>query len=86
MNPQPPRIEFPCDYPIRIIGVDRDDYRERVLDVVRRHAELVSDVSVRASRGAKYLSVAVKIRATGEPQIRALHTELLATGGVKLVL
>lgn len=86
MNAEPPRIEFPCDYPIRIIGVDDDDYRKRVVEVVKRHAQIVSDVRVRASRGAKYLSVAVEIRATGEPQLRALHAELLATGGVKLVL
>ncbi len=86
MNPQPPRIEFPCDYPIRIIGLDDDDYQQRVLEVVKQHAQVVSDVGVRSSRHARYLAVAVKIRATGESQLRALHDALLATGGVKLVL
>ena len=39
-----PTIEFPCSYPIRIIGVDGDDFARRVLEVVRQHAVGVSPV------------------------------------------
>ncbi len=83
---EPPRIEFPCDYPIRIVGLNDDGYREHMLDVVERHAVVVGDPTAQASRGDRYTSLLVVIRATGQPQLEALHKDLLATGRVKLVL
>lgn len=82
------RIEFPCDYPIRIIGEQRDDFRATVLDIVRDHAETVIEqsVNVRESRDGAYCSVRVTIVATGENQLRALHRALMAEPAVRMVL
>ena len=84
----PLTIEFPCSYPIRIIGKDGDDFARRVLEVVRRHADGVSpdEVSLRKSSQGHYISVAVTLIATGEPQLKALHEDLLRIPNVKLVL
>ena len=85
---EPTRIEFPCDYPIRIIGEQRPDFEARVLGVVHAHARTVPEqpVSVRASRDGTYCSVRVTIVATGEDQLRALHEALLAEPAVRMVL
>ena len=32
---EPPRIVFPCDYPIKVIGIRSDRLVETVLDIVR---------------------------------------------------
>ena len=37
-EPQAPKIEFPCDYPIRIVGHSAPDYKDFVLRVVAKHA------------------------------------------------
>ncbi len=34
-----PSIEFPCDYPIKIIGLGEDDFAGRMLALVQRHAD-----------------------------------------------
>ena len=85
---EPPKIVFPCEYPIRIIGYRRGDFRALVLRIVREHAPEFEDaeVTVRDSREGGYCSVAVNIVATGEPQLRALHAALIAEPLVKLVL
>ena len=46
------RIEFPCDYPIHVIGERADDFRDAVLDIVRDAATAFyeSSVDVRESR------------------------------------
>lgn len=82
------RIEFPCDYPIRIIGEQVAGFRGAVLDIVRRHAGDVdeSSVTVRESRAGAYCSVRVTIVATGEAQLRALHDALMAEPAVRMVL
>ncbi|MFW6094405.1 MAG: YbeD family protein [Pseudomonadota bacterium] len=82
------RIEFPCDYPIRIIGARHQAFRTRVLEIVRAHAGHVpeSAVSVRHSRDGTYCSVRVTIVATGEDQLSALHAALMAESDVRMVL
>jgi uncharacterized protein len=84
----PTRIEFPCDYPIRIIGDRHQGFRAKVLDIVRAHAPEVAldSVSVRESRDGAYCSVRVTIVATGEDQLKRLHQALMAESGVRMVL
>lgn len=82
------KIEFPCDYPIKIIGVSNTDFRETVVKIVRSHAPNLNDdsISERASRNGNYCAVNLSIIATGEPQLKALHKELMAVPLVKMVL
>lgn len=82
------RIEFPCDYPIRIIGDQRPDFRSAVLAIVRDTVDTLdeSSVTVRESRDGTYCSVRVTIVATGEAQLETLHAALLADPGVRMVL
>jgi putative lipoic acid-binding regulatory protein len=84
-----PVIEFPCeDYPIRVIADASDSLRQDVVDIVRTHDAGFREHTVdeRSSRGGRYTSVRLSIRATGEPQLRALHAELMAHPLVRLVL
>jgi putative lipoic acid-binding regulatory protein len=86
--PEPPRIEFPCAYPIKVVGNAAADFREFVVAVMERHAGPLADerVEVVASRSGKYLSVRVTITATGVDQLQAIHRELKDSGRVHTVL
>lgn len=88
MTSEPPKIEFPCDYPIKILGDNHARFTDRVVAVVRRHApELLDEkVSCRESRNGNYISVTVVIRAEGEEQLKRLHNELKSDQWVRLVL
>ena len=83
-----PKIEFPCDYPIKILGEAEESFNALVASIVLKHAPDfdVSTVTSRDSSKGKFRSVGVIIRATGEPQIMALFEELKATGRVKMVI
>jgi len=83
-----PRIEFPCAYPVKIVGDNHADFAVEVVELTRRHAPEVTeaDVAVRASRAGNYCSVTITIRATGEAQLRDLHETLKAHPLVRLVL
>lgn len=84
----PPKIEFPCRYPVKIVGTNSIDFVARVTLIVREHApELAEgDVSVKLSRGGKFCSTTCVIVATGEAQLRALHDELRGFDAVSMVL
>ena len=83
-----PRIEFPCDYPIRVIGVQHATFREQVVAIARRHAPDLADasVNVQQSRDGTYCSVRFTIVATGEDQLKAMHRALMDEPGVRMVL
>lgn len=86
--PDAPKVEFPCDYPIKIVGDAAPDFKASVLDVVEAYAPGVDRGSVKVvdSRNGKFQSVRVTITATGEDQLRELFTALKATGRVHMVV
>lgn len=85
---EPPKIEFPCRYPIKVVGRQCDALHTQVAAVFRRHAtDFSADaVSMKASRGGKFVSLTVVIEATGVDQLERLHADLMATGLVSMVI
>ena len=88
MEQDPPKIEFPCDYPVKVMGRDVDGFESEVLSVVERHAPGFDRdrVTVKSSSKGTFTSITVFITATGKPQLEALHGDLMATGLVQMVL
>ena len=84
----PPKIEFPCTYPLKVVGHATDDFRDYVITVMQRHSENfdLESVEVRPSSGGKYLSVRVTIIAQGEEHLKTIFAELKASGRVQVVL
>ena len=81
-------LEFPCDFPIKIMGMAQDDFASLMVEIVLRHVPDfdAARVEMRASSGGKYLSVTCTVRATSKPQLDALYRELTAHPLVKVVL
>ncbi|MDK2122801.1 HP0495 family protein [Parachitinimonas caeni] len=89
MQSQPETLlEFPCRFPLKIMGVRHDEFSQTIFEVVRVHAPDVqaSDVEMRMSSGGKYLSVTVTITATSKAQLDDLYRALTAHPMVKVVL
>ena len=86
--PEETLLEFPCDFPIKIMGATRDGFAQAVLDVVAKHAPDfdAASMEMRPSRGGKYLSLTCTMRAVSKAQLDALYRELTAHPFVKIVL
>ena len=85
---QPPRIEFPCDYPIKVMGYACREFHEHVLATMTRHAPGFDQqaVAVRDSRNGRFQSITITITATGEPQLKAIFEDLKRCDHVQMVL
>jgi putative lipoic acid-binding regulatory protein len=85
---EPPRIEFPCDYPIKVLGRDVAEFKPTVLAIFERHAPGFprEQITQRASRAGKFAAMTIVITATGKPQLEALHADLVASGLVQMVI
>ena len=83
-----PVLEYPCDYPIKVMGLHENDFAVCIIDIVRRHDPDLADehITYLESRNGKYLAVSVVITATGASHIEALFNDLKASGRVVMVL
>ena len=83
-----PEIEFPCKYPIKVLGEANPDLNQHVIDVMNRHAPTIteSDLSAKNSSKGKWQSITVTIIATGKPQLDAIFADLKTSSRVKMVL
>jgi uncharacterized protein len=88
MSEQETLLEFPTDFPIKIMGERRDDFAQTMVDIVIRHAPdfQPETVEMRVSSGGNYLSVTCTVRATSKAQLDALYREVTAHPWVKMVL
>ena len=71
-------IEYPCDFPIKIIGKAQQNFMQIVLPIVKYHAPDfdITTMTVRASKNGNYLSITCTIRAVSRSQLDALYKSL----------
>lgn len=83
-----PRIEFPCRYPVKVMGEAHERFTVEVLEVFQIHAPEVTDDHIAAKPSAKgnYIALTITIHATGIEQLELLFTDLKKLPAVKLVL
>ena len=84
----PDLIEYPLEFPVKIMGRNEPGFIDAVVNIVRRHAPELDDAAVELRRSKKnsYLSVTCLIRAVSREQLDALYTELGDHPNVVMVL
>ena len=87
-EPEPPKIEFPCEYPIKVLGRSGEDFETVIFSVFEQHAPDFdrSTTTLNVSSKGTFSSITITITATGVDQLDSLHKGLLATGIVKMVI
>ncbi|MBS1136960.1 MAG: hypothetical protein H6R11_914 [Proteobacteria bacterium] len=87
-EPRESLLTFPCDFPIKILGRRSDDFAQRMMEIVLRHAPDYDPgaMSMRASSQGAYLSITCIIRAHSREQLDDLYRELSGDPSVVMVL
>jgi putative lipoic acid-binding regulatory protein len=81
-------LQFPTDYPIKVVGRPQDGFRARVHAIVLRHAPQLSAERVRErpSANGNFLSISYLLPAESAAQVEALVADLRACDGVVMLL
>jgi hypothetical protein len=81
-------LQFPCDFPIKIMGAGGSGFQALVVELVRRHAPDLDEarVRIRESRDGLYQSVTVVVLARDRAQLDAIYQDLSGHPRIKLVL
>jgi len=84
--------EFPCQFPLKIMGPSEAPLRPAVETIVLRHAPEfdISTISVRMSRTGKHQSISIDVYVERKEQVLGLYTDLAKhqeeTGHISVVL
>ena len=81
-------IEYPCAFPIKIMGKNQVGFAQAVMQIVMRHAPDFDPASMemKSSKKGKYLSLTCIIQARSRIQLDELYRELCDHPTVVMVL
>lgn len=81
-------MEFPCDFPIKMMGKDTPRFVATVRALVEKHAGPVGDEAVQTaqSRNGNFVSVTVTISASSRQQLDDIYQDLTAHDDVLMAL
>ena len=81
-------FEFPCEFPLKVMGKNGPEFEAEVLAIVRKHVPDLGEGAVKArpSKGDKWLSITVTFTAQSKAQLDALYLELNGSDQVVMTL
>ncbi|TSA21574.1 MAG: DUF493 domain-containing protein [Betaproteobacteria bacterium] len=88
MEPAETLLQFPCAFPVKVVGLRTDGFAQQMVDLV---LALVPDfrpetVEMRASKAATYLSLTLTVTVASQAQLDAVYRALSGHPAVKFVL
>jgi len=81
-------LQFPCQFPIKAMGLSTSGFEAVALQAVRRHAPDFDpeQMHARPSRQGRYLSVTFTINATSREQLDTIYLALTGCDDILVVL
>ena len=81
-------IEYPCDFPIKVMGAMHDDFAQTIVELVLEYDATfdASKVEMRPSSKGSYLGLTVTVRAISREQLDNLYRALSSHPMVKVVM
>lgn len=71
-------IEFPCAFPIKMMGRDEPGFRSAAVAIIEEHSGPVSESDIREARSARgnFVSITITINASSQDQLDSIYRAL----------
>jgi uncharacterized protein len=81
-------IEFPCDFPIKVMGETHADFTSEIIKTIQTQIPSfnASKIEMRGSSGGKYISLTCTVYVTSKPQLDDIYRALTSHPMVKVTL
>lgn len=81
-------MEFPCEFPIKMMGRDTPEFRRTVRALVEKHTGPLDDDVIQSakSRHGRFVSVTITVTAVSRQQLDDIYTEVSAHDDVLMAL
>ena len=81
-------IEFPCEFPIKMMGRDTPEFRTTVRVLIENHVGPVAEESIQANLSGKgnFVSVTITVTATSQQQLDDIYLDVSGHDDVLMAL
>jgi len=81
-------MEFPCSFPIKLMGRESVEFRQTVRELVERHMGPLSDEAIQSSlsRNGRFVSVTITVVAESREQLDNIYRDATAHDDVIMAL
>lgn len=81
-------LEFPCEFPVKAMGLACDELEIAVIEIINRHVENLAEdaLKMKPSKTGKYTAITVTITAHSKDQLDAIYQDLTACEHVSIAL
>ena len=81
-------LEFPCDFPIKAMGLTCDALEIAVIEIINRHVDNLGEGALRMkpSKNGKYTAITITIIAHSKQQLDNIYIDLTACEHVSIAL
>lgn len=81
-------IQFPCAFPIKVMGQNIDTFSQEIIELVKTHDEEFDALCIecRESSGGTYMGLTITVNATSQEHLDNIYRALTAHPLVKIVL
>lgn len=81
-------LEFPVDFPIKMMGRDTPEFRDTVRELVEKHTGPLADDAIQSSlsRNGRFVSVTITVTAQSREQLDNIYREVTAHENVLMAL
>ena len=88
MSNEPRLLEFPCDFPIKIMGRDTAEFHVIARALVEKHTGPLPDDAIRRSLSKKgrFVSITITVNAQSQEQLDAIYREVSGHDDVLVAL
>ena len=73
-------LQFPCSFPIKVMGRDKTGFRNTVVEIVKKYASDIGEDDVRIAPSSKgnFVSVTITVLADSREQLDNIYRDLTA--------
>ena len=81
-------IEFPCEFAVKVMGENREDFASLIREMAQRHFGPIEDaaISSRPSSNERFIAVTIRVPAKSQDQLDGFYGELSGSDRVIMAL
>ena len=81
-------LKFPCDFPIKMMGRDTQDFRDTARSLVEKHTGSLGDETIKSatSRNGNFVSITITVQAQSQQQLDDIYRDVSSHEAVLMAL
>jgi putative lipoic acid-binding regulatory protein len=81
-------LKFPCDFTIKIFGLEGEEFESNVLMIIHKHVPNLSEHAIqsRKSENGKYCALSITVHVDSKQQLDSIYYDLSSSPHVLMAL